>query len=54
MEPSLSWEAASCSVAQEFPNIKQLEDSLPCSQEAATDRYPEPDESSPYHPTLFL
>jgi hypothetical protein len=28
--------------------------SSPCSQESATDPYPEPDESSPYHPILFL
>jgi hypothetical protein len=27
--------------------------SLLCSQEPATDLYPEPDESSPYHPILF-
>jgi hypothetical protein len=28
------------------------ESSLPCSQEPSTDPYPEPDESSPYRPTL--
>jgi hypothetical protein len=28
--------------------------SLLCSQEPATGHYPEPDESSPYHPILFL
>jgi hypothetical protein len=28
--------------------------SLPCSQEPAIGAYPEPDESSPYHPILFL
>jgi hypothetical protein len=30
------------------------EGSLPCSQEPATDPYPDPDESSPYHPIIFL
>jgi hypothetical protein len=28
--------------------------SLPCSQEPATEFYPEPDESCPHIPTLFL
>jgi hypothetical protein len=28
--------------------------SLLCSQEASTSLYPEPDQSSPYHPILFL
>jgi len=31
----------------------ETEGSLPCSQEAATDSYPEPDASSPQFPTLF-
>jgi hypothetical protein len=30
------------------------EGSLPCSQGPSTGPYPEPDQSSPYHPTLFL
>jgi len=29
------------------------EDSLPYSQDSATDPYPEPDESNPQLPTLF-
>jgi hypothetical protein len=32
----------------------QPEGLLPCSQEPYTDNYPEPDESSPYHPILAL
>jgi hypothetical protein len=32
----------------------ELEGSLPCSQESTTVPYPEPDESSPYHPILFI
>jgi hypothetical protein len=30
------------------------EGSLSCSQEPSTGPYPEPDQSSPYHPILFL
>jgi hypothetical protein len=30
------------------------EGSLPCAQEPATGPYPQPDESSPYYPILFL
>jgi hypothetical protein len=30
------------------------EGSLPYSQEPSTDLYPEPDQSNPYHPILFL
>jgi hypothetical protein len=28
--------------------------SLPCSQESSIGPYPEPDQSSPYHPILFI
>jgi hypothetical protein len=35
-------------------HVMQLECSLPCSQYSAIGSYPEPDESSPYHPILFL
>jgi hypothetical protein len=57
MEWSPTWEAASCSPTQEFPNILwnlNVQGPLPCSQEPATGPYPEPDESSPYHPILYL
>jgi hypothetical protein len=30
------------------------EGSVTCSEEPTTGPYPEPDESSPYHPILFL
>jgi hypothetical protein len=30
------------------------EGSLSCSQEPSTGPYPEPDQSSPYHPILYL
>jgi hypothetical protein len=32
----------------------ESEGSLPCSQEPSTGPYPEPDQSSPYHPDLSL
>jgi hypothetical protein len=32
----------------------ELEGSLPCKQEPSTGLYPEPDESSPYHPIEIL
>jgi hypothetical protein len=35
-------------------HITEPEDSLPRSHEPSTGPYPEPDESIPYHPILFL
>jgi hypothetical protein len=38
-------------------NFKETEGALPCSQELATDCYPQPDESSlpaPFTPNIFL
>jgi hypothetical protein len=32
----------------------QTEGSLACSQDPSTSPYPEPDQSSPYYPTLSL
>jgi hypothetical protein len=45
------------SVAQllkKLPAFIEPEGSLPCLQEPATSPYPEPDESSPHPPFLFL
>jgi hypothetical protein len=54
-ELSPSWWAANCAAIQEIPsNFKEPESSSPCSQEPSTCPYPEPDQSSPYHPILPL
>jgi hypothetical protein len=54
-EQSPSWEASSYSASQEnSPPFVQPDSSLPCSQDPATESYPEPDASSPHLPTLFL
>jgi hypothetical protein len=55
MDLSPSREAASCAATEELPSILfNPQDSLPCSQEPSTGPYPEPDQSSPYHPILSL
>jgi hypothetical protein len=41
-------------LVEKFPAFMEPESSLPCSQQPATDPYPEPDESSPQFSTLFL
>jgi hypothetical protein len=43
---SFSW-------SRSFPPFMEPEGSMPCSQEAATVTYPEPDETSPYPIFLF-
>jgi hypothetical protein len=54
MELSPSSEAASCQLLKNFPAFffLELESSLSCSQEPSTGPYPDPDQSSPYHPIL--
>jgi len=55
MEQSPSWEADSHTASQiNSPPLVESEGSLPCSKQAATGPYPEPDESSPHLPTPFL
>jgi hypothetical protein len=55
MELSPSWEVAICAATQELPSLfLEPEGSLSCSQEPSTGPYPEPDQSSPYYPTLSL
>jgi protocatechuate 3,4-dioxygenase beta subunit len=47
MEMSPSWEAASRSATEEFYGTAKF-------ITVSTGPYPEPEESIPYHPTLFL
>jgi hypothetical protein len=56
MQLSHCREAASSSTTQKLhTNFMEPDDSLPCSQEPDAGSYPEPDESSPYHPhSVFL
>jgi hypothetical protein len=49
MEHNPSWEANNSSDIKKFPAFYETEVSLLCSQEPATDPYPELDESNPYH-----
>jgi hypothetical protein len=54
MKSSSSLEATSRSSTQIFSQqFSEPEDSLPCSHEPSTGTYPQPDESSPYHPILL-
>jgi hypothetical protein len=50
MELSSSWEAASYVANKELPNILRN----PKVREPSTGPYPDPDQSSPYHPILSL
>jgi hypothetical protein len=51
MELNISSETISRWATQEFIDPK---DSLSCSQVSSTGPYSEPDETSPYHPLIFL
>jgi hypothetical protein len=51
MEPSPSWEAASCGATQELPSILW---NPKVYFRVHTSPYLEPDQSSPYHPNLSL
>jgi hypothetical protein len=52
---SPSWEAANCAAIQGIPrNFKEPKGLSPCSQKPSTGPYPEPVQSSPYHPNLSL
>ena len=55
MEKSPSWEAKRFSASQEIPRVlRELEGSLPHSQQPATCPYSEPDKSSPRPPPVLL
>jgi hypothetical protein len=47
-----SWETASCTATSEFSNI--LRNPKDYSYKLSTGLYPEPDQSSPYHPIPSL
>jgi hypothetical protein len=34
--------------------LQEPEGSLPCSRKPSTGPYPEPDQTSPYHPIVYL
>jgi hypothetical protein len=41
-----------CSYSRIYQHYTETKGSLPCSEEHSTSPYPEPDQSSPYHPIL--
>jgi hypothetical protein len=43
-----------CSYTRTSQNFMELEGLLPCSQELSTGPYPEPDQSNPCHPIIYL
>jgi hypothetical protein len=56
MQLSLTWEAASLTATEEFPNIlwNLKEGSLPYSLEHSIGPYPKPYQSSPHHTNLLV
>jgi hypothetical protein len=55
MELCPTREAASSAAIKEFPSILlEPKCTLPFSQEPSTSPYPEPHQSSPYHPILSV
>jgi hypothetical protein len=53
MEKILQQKLTVAQLVQKFRTFMEPEHSLPHSQEHATDPYPEPDESNPYHQNLL-